>query len=287
MIASPKPSSRLIWMLFATVFITLCTFALPRAVDPHSASVSEKDAQAKSATIARQQEQERGMRSRLEEIANLRDELTSLAQKIQFQQDRLDRLAKDLDIPPDIAAEKSHSIVDPETTRNLESERITALSKQSELGALLKLLSEKNRDERLKAIPVAYPDALLSELLQRRSQTAQDLEALKTQSGNEVQIKRDEQIQKTIEKQIDERLSGVISGLEIQGKAYVARVDFLSRELQSVRQRDRETLVTYHPYFQVKHELENLQKVKDALHLKLIEDESTRSLLGLRILTPR
>jgi capsule polysaccharide export protein KpsE/RkpR len=76
-----------------------------------------------------------------------------------------------------------------------------------------------------------------------------------------------------LDKKVDQRIEGILAGMEARVSAAKAHADSLAKAVQEARIRDAEGLGKYRSYFQARRDLESLQKVRDALYLKILEQE--------------
>ena len=79
--------------------------------------------------------------------------------------------------------------------------------------------------------------------------------------------------------QIDERLSGILQGLEFRLSASNARRVGLTQQLEITRPKNLELMSKYRPYAAAKREIENLQRKLEALNVR-IEQEQVEALLS-------
>jgi len=80
-------------------------------------------------------------------------------------------------------------------------------------------------------------------------------------------------LQKELDKQIDERLKGILSGMEMHVNSLKAVVDDVNAGIDAAKKDDSESFEKYQPYFQGKHKLEILQKTFDALATRQTQEE--------------
>jgi hypothetical protein len=68
-------------------------------------------------------------------------------------------------------------------------------------------------------------------------------------------------------------VEGILDGLRVKTDAMKAQVKSLEEFVNEARERDYELTKKYQPYDRAKRELENLQKIRDAVKLRLLQEE--------------
>jgi len=208
-------------------------------------------------------------------IKALEEERAKQDDKVKEAQAEVDRLKKKLNVP-DIGQEGITSTLEPETVRRLEGERITVQATYNGLAEMLnklKELKEKGRNELRRALPSAYPDAELAKLLQDLWATEARLAQLKQTLGPEnVELKSWAAMQADLSTKVNERVEGILSGLEVRVAAAKAQLGSLADEVQAAKRKDAEMTEQYRPYFMAKRELDNLQRVRDAVILRILQE---------------
>jgi uncharacterized protein involved in exopolysaccharide biosynthesis len=93
-----------------------------------------------------------------------------------------------------------------------------------------------------------------------------------------IEVKRARKLLNTISDQTKERVGAVLKGLKAQTTSLKLQLDEIDKELETLRQKDVEATETYRPYFRAKRDLETLQKMRDALKMRIINEKVERSL---------
>jgi len=186
---------------------------------------------------------------------------------------RTDQLRKELRISDAVAEDTGSIDLDPETVRRLESARIKVESHYRELNSLVTLLKAKSDGELQKIINVTVPDEVLTSLLKAKAETEQRLANLSSKFGNEnPEIKGLREENRKVSDQIAERVQGILSGLEVRVAAMKAQMDSLYQAVEEAKARDIELATKYRPYFEAKRQLENLERIRDAIALRLEQE---------------
>jgi len=161
-------------------------------------------------------------------IDKLRERMEKTNDEITAMQANVDDLRAKLGIS-DAAGEDSYSIVEPEIVRRYESELITAKGLYTQQATLLQGLQEQSLEELRESIMTANPDAQLDALI-REYQTGQTTLANKSIDLGEGHptIKSLKAAMESLNQQIDNRIKGILAGLELRVNSSLAQV----RELQ-------------------------------------------------------
>src|SRR5206468_12053334 len=117
------------------------------------------------------------------------------------------------------------------------------------------------------------PDDLLSTLMKDLSLTESTLAMMKETLGPEnFEFKSKAAMQADLNDKVDQRINGILSGLHVRVDAFKAHLDSLAKSVETARTRDAKTTEKYRPYFEAKRKLDNLQKLRDAVHLRILQE---------------
>jgi beta-lactamase regulating signal transducer with metallopeptidase domain len=268
MISQFKPASRLAWLALALAITVLCLLTFTRAADP-----LKQPAQAPQTTPVT-----------VKELSIERDRLfervAKFEERVQAQQTRVYQLRRQLAIPSDVANGDGTNVPESETVRAFERERITAEARAAQSQALidqLTILKSKSFSELTQALPGLVADQELVRLLGELNQSEADYAKRSSDFGSErPEMKALATGIKTVRRQIDERVEGVMKGLEAQAAAQKAFAADAKKHVEEALDRDLKTAEERRPYFQEKRELELLQRVRDTLKTQLLERQFGR-----------
>jgi len=270
MIAEFKPTSRIAFLLPAAIVVALCCLTFTRAAENKGVSSGNaKSNRTAGSTPANEQSQS----SVPAQIENLKNLLRERNEEVQRAQDRTDGLRKELRISDAVAEGASFVALNPETVRRLEAARIEVESQHRGLNSLLTLLKEKNEAELQKIMNVAVPDEVLTSLLKAKAETEQRLANLSSKFGDanpEVKGLREEN--RKVSDQIAERVQGILAGLQVKAEAMKVQIESLYRAVDEAKAKDIDLTAKYRPYFEAKRHLENLERVRDAVALRLEQE---------------
>jgi capsular exopolysaccharide synthesis family protein len=242
-------------------------------------STDKKEAADIANTIA---EVYRATRSKTREDASLKG-IETLRAQLKVKDDELlafqkvvNEMRKTNNIPDlgDGSFMQGGTTLNTETMRRLEEVRVSAQADYVTYSALLQNVEKLSPSDLRKALVTAYPDNELSHLLEGLTVAEQKVVALLQDLGPEnPDVKRAQAIHAKINEQVDEKIKGMLLGIKTRAEYQKARLDNIQAEVDLAKQRDIELAARYRPYFDAKRRLENLQRVRDALNLR-IEQES-------------
>ena len=209
-------------------------------------------------------------------IETLKEERIKHEKEVEEAQANADKLRKELKISDIAEASGVVSTLEPETLRRLEGARIeveSAYKGVAELLGKLKELAAQGPTVLRKSILTAFNDELLSKLMQDLSTTEANLASKATVYGPEnPEIKQGAALQVDLNNKVNERIDGMLSGLEVTVAAKKAQLDSLAQAVDSAKTNDVERAALYRPYFEAKRRLENLQKIMDAVVLRIEQE---------------
>jgi beta-lactamase regulating signal transducer with metallopeptidase domain len=265
MIAEFKPSSRIALLLPATIVVALCCLTFTRAAelkgDSSGNGKSNRTAESKPAN-------EKSQSTSYVQIEYFKKLLQENNDEVKKAQDYADELRKELRIPDAVA-----TALNPETIRRLEATRIYVEWTYQGLNSLVTLLRAKSEAELQKIINVAVPDEVLASLLKAKSENEQRLANLSSKIGEanpELMALRQEG--RKIDEQVTQRVHGLLAGLQVRAAAMKAQVDSLQLAVADAKTKEAELLGKFRPYFEAKRRLENMEKVRDAILLRLEQE---------------
>ena len=206
-------------------------------------------------------------------IESLKTRMEEINTQITSMQSDVDRFRTELGIS-DAAGEESYSIIEPEIVRRYEVELITAKGVLTTQSSLLDGLKGQSPEELRASILTAHPDAQL-DALTREFHTGQI--TLANQSidlGDEhPRIKGLKKVVATLEGQIDDRIKGILAGLELRVQSSKAQVEQLQRDVEDAKKRESDMREQGREYFNAKRELANTTRIRDTILLRIMQEE--------------
>jgi len=150
-------------------------------------------------------------------------------------------------------------------TQMIEGER--AYKEQStQLEQLKSLDKTKLRD----VLPNVINDGALADLLGKLHEAQQKIATLKIDYAiDNLNVTRVQTLIDTLNRQIDDRIAGIISSLESQASAKKASLDALTQSVEDAKLRDQTESAKNQPYYDAKRNLEQLREMHKLLYSKI------------------
>jgi polysaccharide biosynthesis transport protein len=162
-----------------------------------------------------------------------------------------------------------------ESLRQLERQRVDAQSDFIHLSALqtniLKLAEDRAQ---LKAtLARAFPDNELMEISQLVSTAQRNLIALKADlTDDHPEVIKANQLLEKVEEQREVIINAILTGIEARVATAKLRLDEIQRKVDEAEQEHTSLAEKYNPYDEAKRALENLQRIRDALSLRIAQE---------------
>ena len=213
---------------------------------------------------------EKGRRLGLGGVKALEDQLKIEDEKIAKAKEELDTIRIENKISDiDTAGTAPMMLSETEEYRRLSSSRFEK-----------KLFYERQKEQydKLSAIdltalrdvlPGFQPDAELSSLVSDLNAADQRYTAMVNELGpSHPQMKSVKDLQELVNKKIDNRVSGILKGLETQVSTAKAELDGIDKAVEDARVIDQDKLTKTRPYFDKKRVLERLNDLRDLITRK-------------------
>jgi uncharacterized protein involved in exopolysaccharide biosynthesis len=205
-------------------------------------------------------------------VARLKEQDALMAQA----QSNVDRLRVELKIPNDASAENQPTmLLSAETLRRVESLRLETQTEYVRSKTLLDKLKELKFEQLVQAIPATgIQDPNLSALLEQQNLADQKLVALQKEFGpqsSEV-IRLSAQCEE-LKRKIQLRAEGILLGLDAKVTSLHQGLIDLSNEVAKATEADVLAANRREPYFQAQRELEERQRLRQMLQLKLASEK--------------
>jgi uncharacterized protein involved in exopolysaccharide biosynthesis len=206
---------------------------------------------------------------RKREAQLLEEQLAETTARVRDYQDRIAQLRIQLAIPADVADGKTTSSVDGETMRHYSTVLIDSRATYTREQTMLAQFKKLDADDLANALPT---DDILSQLLKDQNANEARLAALQSDFGKDnPQVVQAEKVEATLRKQIYSRTSGIMQGMETRVNSLKAVIDETQKKMDEAKKDDAVAIRDYQPYFDTRHDLEALQKKRDALMTRLDE----------------
>ncbi|MBI4662482.1 MAG: polysaccharide biosynthesis tyrosine autokinase [Verrucomicrobia bacterium] len=208
-----------------------------------------------------------------ESVRILEEQAKEQEEKLLEAQKKMDELRKDLGVA-DIDAGGAVSIVEPDTVRMIDRDRVMAQSLFTQYNTLCEKLKGLPKEELRRAIPTASPDTHLTELLSKFAMTENEFAAYVKELGEDnPKIVQLSSLMASLNAQIDNRVDGILKGLQTQAAVQAARIAALDEVERKARQRDAVQTEAYRPYFQAKRNVETQQRIYETIKLRILQEK--------------
>ncbi len=216
-------------------------------------------------------------------LAALDEQFQSQDLDIRTNQDNVEQLRRSLhitDTDPNAIA----------STPTMDAQQMQIINEQKiELGKVyneqlvqlreLKSIQATNSEKLCDVLPLMVPDSALNDLLSRLHESKQKYVTLTndyaTSNNNVV---RAQSFIDELNHEIDDRVLGIMAGLESQVNAKKAALDALVTAVDEAKQQDMEQAITNQPYYAAKRDLEQRLELHKLLYSKLEAEKIDASL---------
>ena len=141
-------------------------------------------------------------------------------------------------------------------------------------SALLSNLENLPREILLNTIITSVPDEQLSTLMQLQNRTEQELVSRRQSYTDEHEsVKEANALLKKIEEQTQDRLDGMLQSLRLSVEQSKAQIELIEQKLDQAKKGDIAAGGEQRDYYALKREVENLNRLRDVLNLKIEQEK--------------
>jgi len=252
MIAKYKSTPWIISAGIALLLIVIAGLTFTRAAEKPLASPAVAPEERPKATDALQ-----------DEIARQQE----LVRKFQAQADELH--AK-------LNRQSMDTIVSPgpsEVVQKMQAQQIEAQAEYERVSSLFEYLKKLSKADLKRSITTTAPDQQLMELLQQHNMAEQKMaDVLENVGPEHVDVKRITRVLKQIDNQIEDRIDGIMRGLEVKRDAERARLDAMEKALAMARQHHFENVQQSRPYQEMLQQLRTQEEILQRLRMRAAEE---------------
>ena len=213
--------------------------------------------------------------NKLRGIAKLQSDLEELNKEVQTQQAYVSQLRSSNQITELAYGVGSSQTLTTETLRRLEQSRIEANVEYQQQQAQLDKIKQLSPEELPNALPTAVypPDQHLVTLLQDLSLAQQKYKAGEQELGKaHPDLLKLKAMVDYIETQVDNKVKGILAGLENKVAQAKARVDQLEANVNELTSHEKEHATKYAVFAEAQRTLEELLKERYAMKLKIDQE---------------
>jgi succinoglycan biosynthesis transport protein ExoP len=213
-------------------------------------------------------------------IKDMENQYQGEEDKIQASHEKVDKLRKDLGIVDfDPNSLVPSSTLTQEQLREYHSDMMEGQMRYTRLKEQLNELKQLSPDKLKDVLATISQDSALAGLLEKLNEAKQGL-VVKTNSysPDHPEIISLQSLIVELNQQVDDRVNGIMIGMENNLNTEKAALDTLNDELDSAIKNDREEAVRGQPYWEEKRELANSLLIHNALAIKIEQEKIDLSL---------
>jgi capsular exopolysaccharide synthesis family protein len=134
----------------------------------------------------------------------------------------------------------------------------------------LKAINATNSAHLRDVLPTMFPDGALSSMLDQLHEAERKKNQLLVDyPPDNLYVVRVQKLMDTLESQINDRVAGLMAGLDTQLSTTKASLDTLQAEVATAKQQDLDNAVTFQPYYAEKRKLLDLEETHKILNMKI------------------
>ncbi len=207
-------------------------------------------------------------------IAALNEEYATQKAELERLQERLDKIRQEVNVSEMGDSFSYTTTPEMENVRSRDRDRITAEQMYVQSRKTLEEFKSLSRAELRKAIPTAFPDEAMGRYLGDLAKSEQQYATLIVDLGDDhPEIKRLEELIKTINRQIEDRVDGVLLGLQSVVATKKALADSLRESVEAAKREDAQKRQLNAPFFAAKRELDNQQRILDTVFMRILAEK--------------
>ncbi len=206
-------------------------------------------------------------------IKTFEDKLKEYYNEVTKQEEQVDKLRRELHVvDTDPQSTGPGSTLGPVNVLHYNSLKIDNEAqwiKEAQLLEKLKDIQATNAPLLRQALPTAAPDSMLNTLLQDFISAEEKLVTQLNDLGpNHPDVQRTIKLRDELDHKINERVSGIIAGMEVHVSALWAVVSNSVQKVEEAKSNDMQIAEASRPYFLAKADLDRVKKFRDVLALR-------------------
>ena len=208
-------------------------------------------------------------------ITALEERFNEQEEKVSKMQEDLDKLRKELNVPDAIVnADTPTILMSGETLRRIEGLRIESKAQWVKEKTLIEGLQKLTLDQLIHTLPTAAPDPLLNSLLEQLTLSEQRLVLVNKDYGPEHAevIKATSQVE-DLTRKVKKKVEGILEGLIKRVESTHQGMVNLENEVSMALSNDIAKAEQTRPYYEKKRELDELQRFRQILSLKIASEK--------------
>jgi succinoglycan biosynthesis transport protein ExoP len=193
--------------------------------------------------------------------------------QIQNIQTNVDYMRTVYHILDDSASVNPTPTIEKEELNRINSEMMTdqkEYTKQLVQLTSLRAIDQTNSAHLRNVLPTMFPDSALSGMLDQLHEAQRKINGLLVDYNKDsLDVRRVQNLIDTLEQQINDRVAGIMAGLETQLSTTEAALITLSNKVETAKQQDLDNAAKFQPYYAEKRKLLDLQETHKMLNLKI------------------
>jgi succinoglycan biosynthesis transport protein ExoP len=208
-------------------------------------------------------------------IAKITEELKTQQSKVDHMQEDLDQLKETNRITDLMMDSWSQGTLEADVVRRTDGLKTQTKQQLARVQSTLKRLKLLSSERLRNSLPTISPgETLLMDLLQREAIARQEFLAMsETLSLSHPDVVRATNLLTLLDRQIEERIQGIMEGLETQVQAFNTELEQLDSDVKSAKDEDLRRASQYRDYFLKKRKVENEKIMLDVLSRKLAQEK--------------
>ena len=206
-------------------------------------------------------------------VAALDEQFREQESDIATNQAYVEQLRQELHITDDPHATAPTPTLDAQQLQMINSQRIEGEKVYNEqLVQLdeLKSIEATNKDKLCDVLPQMVQDTTLGDLVGKLNEARQNWVKLTNDYAlDNVVVKRVQSLIDELNHEIDDRVTGIMAGLESKVKSTKAALDAYTMEVDAAKQKDQDQAKKNQPYYDAKRDLDEKLKMHELLYSKL------------------
>jgi polysaccharide biosynthesis transport protein len=209
-------------------------------------------------------------------IEALENELTLQDQKVRETQRYVDDLKQQYNIS-DLSPEGlGMQLLEPETVRRWQAHLIPAQAEYRATTnqlAKLKDIQAQDGDKLRHRILTTNPDPQLGQLLENLWSTEANLARMRGVLGTQhPEYLSTLEMRNELDRTVEERINGMVDGLALRADWLRAQAESIENAVEEARAHEAEMTQKYREYFLARRDLENQQRIRDAIMLRKLQE---------------
>jgi len=204
-------------------------------------------------------------------LESMEEQFNAQEQQIQMVQTNVEKLRRELGISGDFAnASAPMPTLNYNELQALHGQEIESEKVYAELKVQLEKLREMSPDKLRDVLPTVVNDGALGGLLDQFHEAQRKIAALKIDySPDNLNVVRVQTLIDTLDRQINDRVAGIMTGMESQVSSKKAALDSLVEQVNAAKQKDQEEATKNQPYYDKKRELEQMLDMHKLVYSKI------------------